>query len=378
MRQWYYPTAFSCWGDEEAAAIARVIRSSRFTQGEEVAAFEREFADYHGRKYGVMVNSGSSANLLMVAALKQIGAFKPGDKAIVPAVAWSTTYAPLVQHELDLVVVDVDDTWNANPELFRVHPPGAIKVIVACSILGNPAYLAEWQNVADVLGATLIEDNCESLGAVTRAGRKTGTFGLMSSASFFWSHQIGAIEGGMVLTDDETCWHYLRMLRAHGWTRDCEAWDKPTGFHGEYDFRVMGYNVRGLELHAAIAREQLKKLPTMIMQRTANAGFFSHAIGHLPVIPPLWSGTESPFGIQFEVADGSRRQALADALREAGIDCRLPTGGSFLKHAYGAPWRNQDTPAADRIHDRGMFIGNGPLDLTVQIGRAVEVMRKVL
>ena len=375
MKEWYYPTAFNSWGQDEMDAAMRVLMSGRFTQGERVALFEREFADYHGRRYGVMCNSGSSANLLMVAALKELGAFKPGDKAIVPAVAWSTTYAPLVQHGLDLVVIDIDETWNANPELFR-HDPGNIKVVVACSILGNPAYLAEWQNVAGVLGAAMIEDNCESLGAVTHAGRKTGTFGIMSSASFFWSHQIGAVEGGMVLTDDPECNFVLRMLRAHGWTRDVD--NAKIGFEDEYDFRVMGYNVRALELHAAIAREQLKKLPAMIDMRQKNCRTFWEEAAHLVGPPPLQNGWVSPFGIQFEVAGSHTRQALADALREARIDCRLPTGGSFLRHAYGAPWRNQSTPVADRLHDRGMFLGNGPLDLTEHIGRAVEVMRKVL
>ncbi len=153
MKDWFYPTAFNSWDIAEGLAMNRVITSNRFTQGEEVAAFEREFADYHGRNYGVMVNSGSSANLLMVAAMKELGMFRPGDRAIVPAIAWSTTYAPLIQHGLDLVIVDVDDTWNANPESFRVDP-GNIKVVVAASILGNPAHLGEWANIA---GAWVVE-----------------------------------------------------------------------------------------------------------------------------------------------------------------------------------------------------------------------------
>ncbi len=193
-----YPTAFSQWGHEEGDAIARVIASQQYTQGPEVAAFEKEFAAWHGRDYGIMVNSGSSANLVVVAALKQMEYFKAGESAIVPAIAWSTTYAPLVQHGLDLHLADVDQTWNADPELL-LAPPNNTKVVVACSILGNPAYLKEWANIAGVMGAVMVEDNCESLGAVTPEGRKTGTFGIASTFSFFYSHHITAIEGGMIL-----------------------------------------------------------------------------------------------------------------------------------------------------------------------------------
>src|SRR5258708_2564130 len=115
MTDYWYPCAFSHWGGEERAAEERVIRSGKRTMGEEVAAFENEFAAYHKMKHAVMVNSGSSANLIVVAALfhKQDNPLKCGDKAIVPALAWSTTYAPLVQHGLELILSDVDGTWNA-------------------------------------------------------------------------------------------------------------------------------------------------------------------------------------------------------------------------------------------------------------------------
>lgn len=383
MKEFFYPTAFSSWGDEEKAAIDRVLKSGKFTQGEEVAAMEREFAAYHGMQQCIMVNSGSSANLVAVAALREMGVFKPGvgHRALVPAIAWSTTYAPLVQMGLDLVICDVDETWNANPHAFR-HDPGDIKIVVACSILGNPGYLGEWANLAGVLGAELIEDNCESLGAaVTNPATKLcGTFGLMSTVSFFWSHQIGAIEGGAILTNDPEVANICRILRAHGWTRDIQG-DEVPNFQHEYDFIAMGYNVRALELHAAIAREQLRKLPEMAAVRRANQHYFwtaMHNASCLRITPPVPNGRMSPFGIHFEVPDWTLRQAVADALRANGIDCRLPTGGSFLQHPYGSPWRRQSTPIADRIHARGMFIGNGALDLREQIDRTVAVLKGVL
>lgn len=376
--QWRYPTAFCAWGEEETAAMARVIVSGRFTQGEEVAAFEREFAAYHGMKHAVMVNSGSSANLIMVGALAQLGRIKPGDMAIVPAIAWSTTYAPLIQYDLELMVMDVDDTWNGDPTDFEhLYLMPTSGIVVGCSILGNPAYLPELQTLASNIGATLIEDNCESLGAL-RAGKKTGTYGLMSSSSFFWSHQIGAIEGGMVLTNDDECVTTLRILRAHGWTRDV---DHPAGFEHEYDFRCFGYNVRGLELHAAIGRAQLAKLDEMNQLRRTNVAFFWGLVGARglgEVRAPAKNGLTSPFGIAFEV-DAEKRPDLVSALRAEGIDCRLPTGGSFTCHPYGAKWRDAyPTPVADRIHRGGLFLGNGALDLTNHIEHAVTVIERVV
>lgn len=371
-----YPTAFSSWGDGERAAIDRVMASGRFTQGAEVAAFEKEFAAWHDRRYGIMVNSGSSANLIVVAALRHLGLCKPETTALVPAIAWSTTYAPLVQHGFDLQLIDVDDSWNANPSA-QIPLADDTSLVVGCSILGIPADLERWATIADSLRAVFIEDNCESLGAV-RDGRKTGTHGLMSTHSLYYSHQISAIEGGVILTDDADCAEACRMLRAHGWTRDIRRGS--LSFSTEYEFIGMGYNVRGLELHAAIAREQLKRLPEMIEARRRNFDYFRDKAqeARLPIDLPTIHGNPSPFGLHFTLRDGTRRQALAEALRAAGIDCRLPTGGSFRKHPSGLRWASQRTPNADRTHELGMFLGNGPIDLTEKIDWAIEIMGTVL
>ena len=385
MKAYDYPTAFSWWSDEEREAIARVIASGRFTQGPEVEAFEEEFARFHGRKHAIMVNSGSSANLLAVSALIESERIERGQVAIVPALAWSTTYAPLRQYMIDLVLADCDETWNAQP------PPAfwdrRVKLVIGCSILGNPAHLDKWLSwCTHGLSATawpsdisFVEDNCESLGASYR-GQFCGTFGLLSTFSLFYSHQISAIEGGVILTDNDELARLCRVLRAHGWTRDVAA---PQLFETEYCFTHFGYNVRGLELHAAIARAQLRKLPGMIERRRKNWYFFrtlveASAAGPLPITLPRENGLMSPFGLQFEVKDRTTRRGLAVELRKAGIDCRLPTGGSFRLHPYGQPWAYQKTPKADRIHDCGMFIGNAPWDISDKIERAVKVMREVL
>src|SRR5258706_655305 len=147
--EWFFPTAYSVWGDEERAAIDRVLSSGYLTQGEEVAAFEREFADFHGMKHAIMVNSGSSANLIAIAAMFHLreGGYvnsntrpryplRRGDKVVVPGLAWSTTYAPLVQYGLELVVADCNDQWNVGQ--YQGEP--AVSLEIWCSILGNPAH----------------------------------------------------------------------------------------------------------------------------------------------------------------------------------------------------------------------------------------------
>jgi CDP-6-deoxy-D-xylo-4-hexulose-3-dehydrase len=131
-------------------------------------------------------------------------------------------------------------------------------------------------------------------------------------------------------------------------------------------------------MHAAIAREQLKRLPGFIDHRLRNAAYFRSATLSLPITIPESRGKQSPFGLQFMVASQEARSALAEALRAAGIDCRLPTGGSFRLAAYGARWRDQQTPQADEVHRRGLFCGNGPKDLSDEIGRAVKVMKEIL
>lgn len=382
---WFYPTAFTSWGPEEGDAMMRVIASGRFTMGEEVAAFEQELAAFHGVKHAIMVNSGSSANLIAVAALFHIDQhpLRRGDRVIVPALAWPTLYSPLVQHGLTLCVVDADDTWNMKQEPMTAVNDAAL--VVGCPILGNPGHQAYWRDRAQRSGAIFIEDACESFGAA-HDGKFCGTFGRMGTLSFYFSHQLSAIEGGAIITDDDECAELCRMLRNHGWTKG--TMKQPIGFAGEYDFRLMGYNVRPLELHAAIAREQLKKTAAFGRERNRNLCAFIDAVESwakpgarvspigMPQILP--ESLVNPFGIAFTVKDSVTRSKLAAQFREAGIDCRPPVGGSLRRHPYGQRWKDQETPNADLIHDTGIFIGNAPFNIQDKIATAVQIIEDVL
>jgi CDP-4-dehydro-6-deoxyglucose reductase, E1 len=384
----FYELSSSTWGPEETEAIRRTMERGRYTMGEEVAAFEREFAAYFGMRHGVMVNSGSSANLVAVAALfyKKDRPLSRGDEVIVPAISWSTTYHPLYQYGLKLRFVDVDlSTLNMDVRKLERALTPRTRAIVAVSILGNPAALDVIERFAREHGLYLIEDNCESMDAELN-GRKTGTFGHLNTFSFFFSHHISTMEGGIVLTNDLELDHLLRSLRAHGWTRDLPPgsplFERRGDDHFEaYRFILPGYNVRPLELSGAIGREQLKKLPAMTECRRRNMALFHRLFaGDDRFILQCENGKSSCFSFTIILNPVHRadRNRVFDALRDADIGFRIITGGCFLKHDviryYDYEVVDGAVPNADLAHERGFFVGNFPHDLTPQLTRLREVL----
>lgn len=279
------PLATSGWDEREQEAIQKVIASGFYTMGEHVLNYEKDFAKLFGSKYAVMCSSGSTANLIMVAALfyRKVNPLQRGDEVIVPAVSWSTTYYPLSQYGLKLRFVDIDrETLNYDlNELEKAISPKT-KLVMAVNLLGNPNEFSRLQKICQAKNLILIEDNCESMGA-TFEGKKTGTFGVMGTFSSFFSHHISTMEGGTVVCDDEELYHILLCLRAHGWTRQLPKHNHVTGtksddaFEESYRFVLPGYNVRPLEMSGAIGIEQLKKLPKFILERRANAAVFQEA-----------------------------------------------------------------------------------------------------
>ncbi len=383
----FYELAASTWGEEERDAILAVLDSGRFTMGSRVAAFEEAFAGYHGRKYGVMVNSGSSANLVAIAALchRRERPLQRGDEVIVPAISWATTYHPLHQYGLKLRFVDVElDTLNMDcSQLERALTPRT-RAIVGVSILGNPAALDVMQAFADRHGLYFFEDNCESADAEL-GGRKAGAFGDMSSFSFFFSHHITTMEGGMVLTDDRELFDLLRSLRNHGWTRDLPAdttlFERGANEHFEaYRFILPGYNVRPLEITAAIGLIQLGKLAGMTAQRRRNLALFQAKFaGDRRFIIQRENGKSSTFAFTI-ILNPERsvdRERVFAALREADIGFRMITGGNFLRHdviKYYDYTTVGEMRNADIAHDYGFFVGNHPHDLAPQIERLYAVL----
>ncbi|MDM4762959.1 DegT/DnrJ/EryC1/StrS family aminotransferase [Galbitalea sp. SE-J8] len=385
------PLATSTWDEAEYAALQEVIASGRFTMGPRVKRFEEEFAAAFGARYGVMVNSGSSANLIAVAAavLDPAIDLNPGDEVIVPAVSWATTYYPLQQYGLVLTFVDVDvDTLNLDLDLVEAAIGPRTKGVFAVNLLGNPIDYARLGRLVDEHGLVLLEDNCESLGARFE-GRYTGTFGLAGTFSAFFSHHISTMEGGVILTDDERTAQYLTSLRAHGWTRELptrnavhDKSEEP--FDDLFRFVLPGYNVRPLEMSGALGIEQLKKVPSIVAGRRENAAYFVERFGdHDAVRIQRETGESSWFGFSFvlEGALAGRRRELVRALTEAGIESRPIVAGNFTKNPV---MDRLDAivpdalPAADRIDRDGLFVGNHHFPVPGAIDRLYEVVGSVV
>ena len=368
----HFPLAAPTWGEEEVQAMQAVIDSGMFTMGENVLQFEAAFAKYVDSKYCVMVNSGSSANLLMVAALfyTKNSALKRGDEVIVPAVSWGTTYFPLYQYGLKLKFVDIDlETLNYDLEKLDEAVTDSTRLIMAVNLLGNANDFSKIDSIISGRDIILIEDNCESMGA-TLEGKQAGTFGVMGSFSTFFSHHMSTMEGGHIVTDDEELYHILLSLRAHGWTRNLpiinHVCDKTNSdpFMETFRFVLPGYNVRPLELEGAIGIEQLKKLPGFVRQRQKNGRQFQNAmIGHPDFIIQKEIGTSSWFGFSLVIRQKSKltRPELIDQLTTLGFESRPIVTGNFAETEV-MKFFDSEIPFklvnADYIHSNGLFIGN--------------------
>ncbi|KQM33701.1 pyridoxamine 5-phosphate oxidase [Rhizobium sp. Leaf68] len=373
-----YPLANSAWDHEEYEAIQSVIQSGMFTMGQKVAEFEKAFADYVGSRYCVMVNSGSSANLVMIGALryKSESPLLPGAEVIVPAVSWSTTYYPLYQYGLKLRFVDIDKhTLNFDLEKLEQAITPNTRAILAVNLLGNPNDFNKIKTIIGDRDIVLLEDNCESMGA-TFEGKQTGTFGLMGTYSSFFSHHISTMEGGMVVTDDEESYHILLALRAHGWTRNLPKQNRITTdksddpFTEAFRFVLPGYNLRPLEMSGALGLAQLRKLPMIVRERRNNAERFLQIMKQFPYLRTQKEiGESSWFGFSMIVEPDANvsREHLISALTASKVDTRPIVAGNFAKNEV-LKWFDYtiagDLTNAERIDEAGFFIGNHhyPLD----------------
>jgi CDP-4-dehydro-6-deoxyglucose reductase, E1 len=387
-----YPLVAYTWDDAEIAAMHRVIESRQFTMSKEVATFEERFAAYHGMAHAVMVNSGSSANLISVASLffKHERPLKLGDEVIVPALSWATTYHPLQQYGLRLKFVDIDpETLNIDVSRLPEALTDRTRMIMPVSILGNPADLEEIRRFADAHDLYVLEDNCESLGARTPAGQLAGTFGDLNTSSFFFSHHVTTMEGGMVLTDSEELAELSRALRAHGWTRDFRnppAALKPgMDQHFEaYRFVLPGYNVRPTEMAGAVGTVQLAKLDKMIELRRRNLKTFQDLFGgdsRFRIQRENGTNSSFCFPVVLDPALKPDRTMLFEAFRENEIGFRIITGGCFTKHPVISYFDYDivgDLRHAETAHDFGFFLGNFPVDLTEELTLAHDVLDRAL
>jgi CDP-4-dehydro-6-deoxyglucose reductase, E1 len=380
-----FPLAANPFGEEEIVAMADVLLSGRLTMAEHVDRAEKAFAKAIGSPYAVMVNSGSSANLLAVAAivnkLRKSGPFlQPGDEVLVPAVCWSTSIFPLIQLGLKPVFVDVDPvTFNAPVLELEKRMTPRVKAVMAVHVLGNSSNMTELAAFVKKHGLVLVEDTCEALGTFYKAADGTqkmlGTCGDFGTYSFYFSHHITSGEGGMVVCKTEDDFNLLRCLRAHGWTRHLTNKAEVEAEHPLVDARFMfvnvGFNVRPLEVQAAMLNVQLPKLAEFNECRRSNLARFQNALDadgranqHMTLMKPSNGTDPAWFGISAVLHEAYAHQ-LRDYLRYLhahGVENRPIISGNFVRQPCIAAFIDgvdapSSFPGAEIVHTRGFFIG---------------------
>ncbi|MBF0125548.1 MAG: DegT/DnrJ/EryC1/StrS family aminotransferase [Magnetococcales bacterium] len=262
------------FGADEIMAVVESLLSTQVTMGERVLAFERQFAHSLRMTHGVMNNSGSSANLLAIAALanrETDNCLRPGDEVIVPALSWSTTVWPLIQNGLVPVIVDIDPvTLNIDPEQIDRAVGPKTKAVMVVHVYGNPCDMTAIIQRCQRYGLQLIEDCCEALGAEFD-GRAVGSMGRVGTFSFYFSHHITTMEGGICVTEDLGLAEMMRILRSHGWTRNLQHPERYTEKYPDIDPRFLfvnvGFNLRPTEPQAAMGAVQLPKLAGLVANR---------------------------------------------------------------------------------------------------------------
>ena len=360
---------------EDLDAVCELLRQEDpiLTQSKNVRAFEEEWSNWLGVGYSVFVNSGSSANLVTLAALKELhGA---GGEVIVPSITWVSDIAAVLHCGFTPVFVDIDPRTLGmeNAEILRKITPQT-RAVFLTHVLGYNALSRSLLDELKTRKIPLIEDVCESHGA-TFEGKKLGSFGYASNFSFYYAHHLSTIEGGMVCTDDNDLYECVRMLRGHGMVRemDCNGrkWDYYDEFpdlNPDFIFAFPAFNVRSTEINAVIGRTQLKRLDAANRRRSENLNTF---LRHLD--PELYRtdfATEGSSNYAFTLILKNPDQGLCDrvmaALKKNGVEFRRGTagGGNQLRQPYLRRILGPDAwkmcPNADHVHFFGFYIGNYP------------------
>jgi len=374
-----YKLAQSTWGSKEIEALNKVIHDGNFTMGKNVKEFEESFASYFGSKYAVMVNSGSSANLLGIASLffKKSNPLSPGDEVIVPAVSWSTSYSPLQQYGLKLKFVDIDiNTLNYNIDELQNAITDKTKLILVVNLLGNPNEFSKIKKLIKDKSIVLFEDNCESMGAKYK-NQFTGTIGEIGTFSMFYSHHICTMEGGMILTDNLELYHILLSLRAHGWTRELPKENslcikEDDAFNESFKFILPGYNLRPLEMSAAVGKVQLNKLEKFVAIRRQNAKLFKDLFSSFEeLIIQKEIEISSWFGFSIILNDKAlNRKSILAKLNSHGIETRPIVSGNILNNPMLKYYNYQISGKiinAELISNNGFFVGNSHLNLEQEL-----------
>jgi CDP-6-deoxy-D-xylo-4-hexulose-3-dehydrase len=354
-----------------AELVKWLKKNEQLTKGKLTIEFENKWSNWLGRKHSLFVNSGSSANLLMIYALMLSQRLK-NKKIIVPSVSWVTTVAPIIQLGLEPILCDADtDTLGVDIDhlrkLIHEHKPSALMIV---HILGFPGKMDEIIKLCGENDVILLEDSCESVGS-TYKGVKTGNFGLMSAFSMYYGHHFSTIEGGLISTDDDEIYNILLSIRSHGWDRDLDHKTRKDlrekynvdEFKALYTFYYPGFNLRSTDLQAKIGLLQLEKLDSVIEKRKNNFLFYDKLI-----INDEW---KIKMDRNIEISNFAypiihkNINIIVKNLQENNIDCRPLVCGSIGRQPFFTDLYGKQTGLdfADVVHDYGLYIPNNP-DLT--------------
>jgi len=362
-----YPLSPNSFSKEDIKKAAEVLNSKKITMGPVTKKFEKEFARFIGTKYALMVNSGSSANLLSTFALinpRKKNLLKYGDECLIPALCWSTSLWPIIQAGLKPKFVDVDPkTLNLSiPDLKRKINKKT-KAIVSVHVLGNSTNLDELNSIIKKNKLYLIEDTCESLGSKFK-DKYLGTFGDFGTFSFYYSHQITAGEGGMIVCNKKEDYEIIHSLRSHGWDRGLKN-DKKN-----FNFINSGFNLRPTDVNAAIGLNQFRRLNNFkkirsenrkkIIKRLKNSKNWKNQFSFIEPIKKL---TPSWFGLPILINKRyvEKKDKFLGYLNRKGIETRPIISGNFLNQPsiklYKLNNKKEIFRGAQEIEDRGFFIG---------------------
>ena len=369
--------------DDIKKLISWLETNPRLTKGDLNVKFEKEWSEWLGKKYSVFVNSGSSANLAALYSLLLSGKLR-NNKIIVPAVSWVTTVTPAVQFGMEPIMCECDeDNLGLNIEhlkqIIKEHDPSSIILV---HVLGFPNHMNEIVELCKEHDIRLIEDTCESIGSEYE-GKKLGTFGDLSTFSFYFGHHMSTIEGGMISTDDEELYHILLSIRSHGWDRDLpkskqiELREKYNigDFRSLYTFYYPGFNLRATDLQAFIGLEQLKKLDLIVKNRNLNYQKYHEGIknNEWKINPPKDSFISN---FSYPVITKNIKE-LVEKLTENNVECRPLICGSINEHPFWYErYGKQDLPISKKVHEYGLYLPNNHQMTVEEIDKVINIVNQ--
>ena len=385
----------STFFEEEKTKLALtefIAEANILSMGEQCRLFESNFAKHQGRNHCCFVNSGSSANLLLIQSLINLGRLKIGDKIAFSSLTWSTNVMPIIQLGLVPIPIDVElDTLNiSSKKLEETCKNESIKCLFITNLLGFCSDLDKIEKYCLNNKIILLEDNCESLGSVLKE-KKLGNFGLASTTSFFVGHHLSTIEGGSVLTDDKELHDMFMITRAHGWSRNIDnnlqsellLKHKVDTFYNQYSFYELGYNLRPTEINGFLGNNQLAYLDLMISIRQENYFLYqSAAVKNLNILPLNIGHMDLVSNFAFPLVFKTKDLAISyrEIFKSNEIEIRPIVGGNitqqpFFKKYFGESYR---MPNSELIHEQGFYIPNNPELTSSELKIITDTISEVL